>query len=498
MGYKKGVDRTQRVMFPEAVDDYVSEDNSVRFLDAFVDSLDMVGLKFRQAIPSDKGAPAYDPRVLLKLFIYGYQNQIRSSRRLETETKRNLELMWLMGRLSPDHKTISDFRKDHPAQLKGVTKEFIKVCRELKLIGSEVVGIDGSKFAAVNGNQSNYTQKRLRRELAAVEEEIALYMQLMDANDHGEEAQARRPSAEELKAKIELLEANKGRFEALQKQMEDLGETQVSTTDPESRLMNVQGRFDVCYNAQIAVDSKHHLIVAHDVTNAPNDQEQLGAMAIAAKEELEVETLKVVADGGYYSEEQLAQCEAAGIETYLPQPAAKAGVYPKSLFTYLPAEDAYRCPAGALLTYRHTERKHGKEQRCYQTSACGTCPLRGSCTKDEDGRRIRRSELEWAMERVVERVTADPQILRKRKTLVEHPFGTMKRAKGEGYFLTRGLRKVRGEFSLSVLAYNLRRVLKLVPMSDLMALLRARKGSPGPFSPLNAPSAFAIGVFRVA
>jgi transposase len=488
MGYKRGVDRSQAVMFPEALDDYITEDNAVRFLDAFVDALDMVRLDFKRAIPGNEGAPAYDPRTLLKLFIYGYLNEVRSSRRLERETKRNVEVMWLLGRLSPDHKTISDFRKEHPDQIKGVTKEFIAFCKELKLLGKKVVGIDGSKFAAVNGNQSNYTQKRLKQEMEAVEEGISAYMSLLEESD-AEEGGTRRPTTEELKAKIALLEASKAHFAALQKQMEDLGETQVSTTDPESRLMSVQGRFDVSYNVQIAVDAENHLIVAHDVTNAGNDQEQLAAMAIAAKEELGVETLTVVADGGYFSDEQFAQCEAAGIEAHLPHPREKTdGVYPKSQFTYLPTEDAYRCPGEALLTYRHTERRKGKEQRCYQTTACGTCPLRAKCTTAKGGRRIRRSVTEWAAERVNARVAENPEILRQRKELVEHPYGTMKRARGDGYFLTRGLRKVRGEFSFSVLAYNLRRVFKLVPLAELLAALRRWRGSRKPLLSSVAPS----------
>lgn len=479
MAYIQGIDRDQQLMMPEAVDDYVAQDNAVRFLDAFVERLDMQALGFRRAVPARTGTPGYDPRVLLKLYVYGYLHRIRSSRRLEAESKRNLEVIWLLGKLQPDFKTIADFRRDHPEQITGVCRAFSMFCKRLDLFGKELVGIDGSKFRAVNSLARNHTQATLQRTLKQVNDRIDGYMKDLEEGDRTEAGTA-QPSAEELRQKIKLLEATRSRYEDLQKQMEAQAATQVSQTDPESRRMKVEGRFDICYNVQIAVDSKHHLIVAHDVTNAANDREQLSALALSAKEALGVETLEVVADGGYNTEEEVARCEEAGIAAYLPRPQAKGSLFPKSEFTYLPEEDAYRCPGGALLTYRHTEKTNGKPQRCYQTHACAACPLRDECTRDEDGRRIRRSDHEAAMERVYERVEQNPEKLRRRKTLVEHPFGTMKRNKGEGHFLLKGLRKVRGEFSLSVLAYNLRRVLNTVPIAQLMEALTSaeRKTSP--------------------
>lgn len=470
MAYIQGIDRDQQLMMPEAVDDYVAQDNAVRFLDAFVGRLDMQALGFRRAVPARTGTPGYDPRVLLKLYVYGYLHRIRSSRRLEAEAKRNLEVIWLLGKLKPDFKTIADFRRDHPEQITGVCREFTVFCKQLDLFGKELVGIDGSKFRAVNSLGRNHTEATLQRALKQVNDRIDGYMKDLEEGDRTEAGTA-EPSTEELRKKIKALEATRTRYEALQKQMEAQGATQISQTDGESRRMKVEGRFDVCYNVQIAVDSKHHLIVAHDVTNAANDREQLSVLALAAKEALGVETLEVVADGGYNTEEEVARCEEAGIAAYLPRPQAKGFLFPKSDFTYLPAEDAYRCPGEALLTYRHTEKTNGKAQRCYQTHACAACPLRDKCTKDKDGRRIRRSDQEWAMERVYDRVEQEPEKLKRRKTLVEHPFGTMERGKGEGHFLLKGLRKVRGEFSLSVLALNLRRVLNIVPIAELMEAL---------------------------
>lgn len=480
MAYIQGIDRNQQMMMPEAVDDYVAQDNAVRFLDAFVERLDMQALGFKRAVPARTGTPGYDPRVLLKLYVYGYLYRIRSSRRLEAEAKRNLEVIWLLGKLQPDFKTIADFRRDHPEQITGVCREFSLFCKQVDLFGKELIGIDGSKFRAVNSLARNHTQATLQRTLKQVNERIAGYMKDLEEGDRTESGTA-QPSAEELREKIKLLKETRSRYEDLQKQMEAQAATQISQTDPESRRMKLEGRFDVCYNVQIAVDSKHRLIVAHDVTNAANDREQLSVLALSAKEVLGVENLEVVADGGYNTEEEVARCEEAGIAAYLPRPKAKGSLFPKSEFTYLPGEDAYRCPSGALLTYRHTEKTNGKPQRCYQTYACAGCPLRDECTKDEDGRRIRRSEQEWAMERVYERVEQNPEKLKCRKTLVEHPFGTMKRNKAEGHFLLKGLRKVRGEFSLSVLAYNLRRVLNLMTVSELMAALMRPEvgGSPG-------------------
>lgn len=477
MGHIRGMDRTQQVLLPETIDDYVGPENPVRFLDAFVDKLDLGRMGFKRAVAARTGAPGYHPGTLLKLYVYGYLYQIRSSRRLEREAKRNLELIWLLGKLQPDFKTIADFRRDHPDQVRAVCSEFTVFCKKLELFGRELVGIDGSKFLALNSLSRNHTQTTLRRGLEQIDHRIDGYMAALEEGDRTE-ASTEGPSAEELKEKIKQLEAMRRRYEELQERLRTQGEKQISETDAESRRMKLKGRFEVCYNVQIAVDSKHHLIVAHEVTNAVNDQAQLSVMAEAAKEALEVETLEVVADGGYNTEAEVARCEEAGIVVYLPRPKPKGTLYPRSSFTYLPQEDAYRCPAGSLLTYRHTEKNGEEPFRCYQTYACAGCPLRSECTQDKSGRRIRRSSLEWASERMYRRTAEKPEVLRLRKTLVEHPFGTMKRGKGEGHFLLRGLRKVRGEFSLSVLAYNLQRVLKLRSVSELLAALDAGSAPP--------------------
>jgi transposase len=481
MGYKAGMDRTQHLMFPETLDDYVAADNEIRFVEAFVETLDMRALGFSKATPAPTGSPAYDPRMLLGLYIYGYLNQVRSSRLLEAEARRNLEVIWLLRRLKPSYKTIANFRKDHPEAIVAVCKAFTGFCKDLKLFGRQLVGIDGSKFKAVNSSQRNYTKKQVDELLVKVEVRIEEYLKALD---EGDEREAKTPAvdAEELTAKIEAMRRRQEYLKALQKQMQESRSNQVSLTDADSRLMKeADGGYDVCYNVQIAVDAKHRLIVAHAVTNACNDQEQLFSMAEAARQELEVETLEVVADGGYNTEEQAVLCEEAGLVVHMPRAHAaqqeRKGMFTKAAFTYLAEEDVYRCPAGEQLTYRYTEKKKGKEQRCYMTKACSDCPLRARCTTDPDGRRIRRSHQEWALEVIDARVRENPAVLRMRQSLVEHPFGTMKHDKGEVSFLLRGLRKVSGEFSLSVLTYNLRRVLNILTLPELMAALREWRAS---------------------
>jgi len=474
MGYIEGSDRDQQVLFPEVLDEYIAAENPVRFLDAFVASLDLAALGFRRAVPSETGRPAYDPGDLLRLYLYGYLHRLRSSRRLEQETHRNVELIWLLRRLRPDFKTIADFRRDNAQALKGVCREFTLLCKQLDLFGGELVAIDGSKFRAVNSKRRNFSQASLERLLAGIDARIAEYLGALDTQDEAER-DTPAASAPELQQKIAALRVRHETYVTLLAQLEASGQTQISLTDPESRSMKAGVGTEVCYNVQTAVDAKHKLIVAHDVTNAPTDREGLSAMATAANEVLAAADLNVIADMGYYSGPEVVACLDAGITPTVPRPLtsanAKLGLFTKEDFTYDATRDRYRCPVGETLAYRFSTVEQGRGMRYYSTAACGTCALKPRCTRNKDSRRITRWEQEAVLEAMEQRLKARPELGTRRKAIVEHPYGTMKRGMDQGYFLLRGLAKTRGEFSLTVLAYNIKRVINLVGVPQLMAAL---------------------------
>ena len=477
-GYKTGMDRGQVVLFPERLDDYIGEDNEIRAIDAFVDGLDLVKLGVERAVPASKGAPGYHPRDLLKLYVYGYLNRVRTSRRLERECQRNVEVMWLLRRLTPDHKTIADFRKVNAEALKRVWREFSLLCGELELFGRELTFIDGTKIQAVNGKDRNFTVERLKKLLPRIEERISEYLAELERQDATE---APTPAQESLKKKLERLKERKSKYEQYQQELKEDGERQISLTDGESRRMKTREGFGVCYNAQIAVDPKHHLIVAHDVTNEVNDREQLAAMAVAAKQELGVEALEVVADCGYHNAGKVKECEGAKITAYVPAPESSKqtnkGMYTKLEFGYDAERDAYLCPNQQWLVFLTESHDKGQLVRYYANSAaCRGCPLRAQCTSSKkEGRRIsRRADEPWAAAMEV-RVQARPELQQQRKCMVEHPSGTMKRGMDFGYFLLKGLKKVRGEFSLMALSYNLRRVINVLGVKCLLEALRTRR-----------------------
>lgn len=480
MGYKTGVDREQQVLFPQTLDEYVAADNPVRVIDAFVGGLDMSNLGFERAVPADEGRPGYDPRDLLKLYIYGYLNRTRSSRRLERETHRNVEVIWLLRQLRPDHKTIAEFRRKHPVELRGVGKEFARLCVKLELFGAELVFVDGSKMRAVNGKDRNFTAGKLKALLARIDGQIAGYLAEMEAQDAEESGQ---PGATDprLTEKLKALRERKERHEELRKRLEESGQRQISLTDPDSRLMKSQGDMKVCFNAQIAVDAKHHLIVADDVTNEVNDEWQLAPMALAAKEALGVETLEVAADAGYYVGTQVVECEANGITPFAPKPKSSSksdaqGRFTKESFTYSAERDAYRCPAGQWLELSTRTEVKGRTMRYYANwPACAGCPLRAQCTTSEQGRRVMRTPEEERLEAMAGRLKERPELMLQRKSSVEHPYGTMKWTWDGDYFLVKGLKKVKGEFSLMTLAYNLRRALSLLGVECLLEALRTGK-----------------------
>jgi transposase len=473
MGYVKGTNREQVILFPAVMDDYVSAENPVRFMEAFVNGLELGTLGFSKAEPEERGRPAYDPRDLLKLYIYGYVNEIRSSRKLERETMRNVELMWLLRRLTPDHKTIARFRQENARALPAVFREFTKVCRQLNLFGRELVGIDGSKFRAVNSGDRNFTEAKLNKRLQWIEEKIAKYLAALQAEDEVA-SNEREESAAALQAKIAALQERQAVYEGLKEQMVESGEKQISLTDADARLMKGRQGHHVSYNVQIAVDSKHKLIADFAVKNEGNDLNCLAEMAQGAQQELGAEQLRVCADRGYYNTAQIKACEDAGIEVHMerPQPGQTEGLFPLEQFSYDASQDVYTCPAGKRLSYRTFDKQ--KQVRCYWTEACHGCPLKNQCTSGKGPRKIKRPVGQDAADRMLQRVAENRKYLELRKQLVEHPFGTIKRAMHQDYFLMRGQEKVSGETSLTLLAYNLKRVLKLIGVDKLITVLAKR------------------------
>lgn len=472
MGFVEGVSREQVVLFPEAIEDYVKADNPVRFIDAFVTRLDLGGLGFSRSEPQELGRPAYDPRDLLKLYIYGYVNEIRSSRKLERESQRNLELVWLLRRLAPDHKTIANFRRTNSKALREVFRSFTKLCKELKLYGAQLVGIDGSKFRAVNGRERNFNRAKLQQRLEWIEARIEKYLAALERTDAAERNEPQLTAAE-LEEKIKQLRERQEHYQELQTKLAESGEKQISLTDAEARLMKGRQGHHVSYNVQAAVDDKHKLVATFAVTNEENDVNCLADMAQAAKEELGVSALKACADRGYYNTAQVKKCEEADIEVYmeLRRPRQPDGIFPLERFVYDAARDVYECPAGKLLSYRVFDKT--KQLRSYWTEACQRCPMRAQCTTGKGPRKIRRAVGQDATDRMLQRVRQQPEVLRLRKQLVEHPFGTIKRWMRQDHFLTRGGEKVTGEMSLTFLAYNLKRVITLKGIPELLAQLPA-------------------------
>ena len=477
MPHIHGTTRDEVLLFPPSFDEYITDENPVRFIDAFVDQLDLQDLGFTRAVASPLGRPAYHPADLLKLYIYGYLNRIRSSRLLERETRRNIELMWLLKKLTPDFKTIADFRKDNLQPIQKVCRAFTLLCKELDLFGGELVAVDGSKFKAVNNRKRNFTAEKLAKALQHIDEKIAEYLQALDTADS--EAPTRADlTATELHSRIAQFRERKQHYEQVQQALAQSGESQISLTDPDSRSMPVAQGVDVCYNVEVVVDSKHKLIVTHEVTLAVTDKDQLAPMAKAAKQVLGVQELDAVADKGFYNGEQVKQCDEAKIQAYIPQPHTSRnqhkGLFTKDDFRYDKEQDSYWCPQGQELTFRFETEEKGRATRYYATSACGGCPIKARCTENKGGRRITRWADEHVLEAMAERLRAHPEIGKQRKELIEHVFGTMKRSMDQGYFLLRTRKKVAAEMSLTVLAYNLKRVLTIMGVKGLMAGMMER------------------------
>jgi transposase len=471
MGHVEGVSRDQRQLLAPSLDEIVGADHPVRVIDAFVDTLDMRALGFAKAVAAEMGRPAYRPADLLKLYIYGYANQMRSSRRLEREAARNIEVQWLVNRLTPSFKTIADFRRDHPSAIVGVVRAFVRFCRGQSLYGGELLAIDGTKIEAVASRKKVLTPKALAKQMAAIDAKIKDYLAAMDEADQ-EEAGPADGSA--VTAALEALKTRKAEVQAQAKALADEGLTQKVVGEFEARLMKTARHgHQVAYNAQTAVDGKHGLIAAFDLTNDCNDQCQLLPMAQEGKAALEAETLTVVADTGYSNGEQGKACEAAGITAIVPRAAtvnpAGKGFFSRDAFTYDAASDSWACPAGQTLVLRETSRT--AQKKYYATKACAGCALKPRCTKAER-RTIARHFHEDDRQAMHRRALDDPSFMKRRRELVEHPFGYIKWLLGYPRFLVRGLKKARSELSLAVMGFNLKRAISILGVRALLEALR--------------------------
>ncbi len=470
-GFIEGEDRSQATLFPERLDDYVAENNPVRVIDVFIDDLDISGLGFKTESAAT-GRPGYHPKTMLKLYVYGYLNRVQSSRRLETEAGRNIELMWLTGRLAPDFKTIADFRKDNGEAIRLVCREFVMLCKKLNLLSNKLVAIDGSKFKAVNSRDKNFTRAKMKRRLSDVELAIERYLMKLEEADAAEPAV---DDAETLQNKVEKLKEELARLKKLEVRMLEAPDKQLSLTDPDARSMNSRGSGIVGYNVQSSVDAKHHLIVDHEVTNAGSDRRQLSRMAAKAREILDIQGLEVVADRGYYNGDEIKVCEDNGIKVYLPKPLTSPnkakGHYDRARFRYIEADDEYECPANERLTYRFERSERGKQIRRYWTSACADCDLKPKCTSGKY-RRMSRWVHEDVLERAEQRLQQQPEQMTLRRSTVEHPFGTIKQWMGSTHFQTKTIPKVSTEMSLLVLAYNMKRAISLLGTEKIVATIK--------------------------
>ena len=475
MKHIQGNPRSQTLLLPACVDDYVGPDNVVRFIEAFVDSLDLAAAGFDRTLPKATGRPGFDPGDLLKLYIYGYLNRVRSSRRLEAETHRNLEVIWLMRQLQPDFKTIADFRRDNKTAFRQVFREFVVLCRSLDLFGRALIAVDGTRLKAVNSGQRNFTKGKLAKAMAESDERLTRYLKQLDEADKDDTTPTTR--VDNLEEKIAAIKERRARLEEHRAELEASGEDQISLTDPDARAMHSSSRIGVGYNIQIAVDTKHKLIAEQQVHNNVSDLGLLTETADAARENLGVDHIDVVADRGYYKIEDIEDCEAAGVTPYVPKPlrgsAVKNGFFTKEQFHYDADADVLICPGGENLEPRYKSKIRDNDAIGFvNTKACKACDLRARCT-NAAFRKVTRYANEAILDRMAARLAANPEVLDQRRESVEHPFGSIKQWMGQRNFLTRRIENVRAEFSLTALAYNIRRALTLVGVTGLMQAISA-------------------------
>ena len=476
----EGLDRSQTSILPACIDDYVGSDNAVRAIDAFVGMLNLGALGF-EIRPEVTGRPGYHPATMLKIYLYGYLNQVQSSRRLERECARNLELIWLTGQLKPDFKTIADFRRDNGVAIRKVCQQFVALCRDIDLLDASIVAIDGSKFKAVNSKAKSFTREKLRRRLGEIDEAISRYLGELDRADEVlEKTGMVMPEARisRVNKKLAHFKKEADNLRNIERRMDATGETQVSMTDPDCRAMATTSKQPrvVGYNVQSVVETKHHLIVAHEVTNHGYDRDALSMMARAAKDVMARETIEAVADKGYYSGDEIVAAEKAGVTVTVPKPntsnAGAAGRFDKADFVYMPDEDTYICPAGERLTYHFTSELDGKMMRSYWTTACERCPVKSKCTTGKE-RRVRRWDHEAILDRVQKRLDDDPGKIPLRSKTVEHPFGTIKAWMGATHFKMKTMKHVATEMALHVLAYNMMRVTAILGVPGLVKAMTA-------------------------
>ncbi len=471
----QGEHRTQNTLFPEALDDYVTECNPVRVVEVFVEGLDLGILGFEGVKPEATGRPAYHPSTLLKIYIYGYLNRIQSTRRLELETQRNVELMWLTSRLTPDFKTIARFRKDNGKAIRSVCRQFVELCRQLDLFSQAIVAIDGSKFKAVNNRDKNFTSAKMERRKQQIEDSINRYLAALDSADQEEPAVVEAKTVK-LNEKIAALRQRMAELKELDIKMLAAPDKQISLTDPDARSMKTRGTGIVGYNVQTAVDTEHHLIVAHEVTNVGNDRNQLSTMAKQARTAMGTQDLIAIADRGYFKGEEILACHEAGITALVPKSLASnnkaKGLFDKNKFIYVADKDEYHCPAGQSLIKRYTSIEQGKTLHTYWNSGCRVCALKDQCTPSTE-RRVKRWEHEAVLDAMQVRLNNMPEAMLIRKQTVEHPFGTLKAWMGATHFQMKTLDHVSTEMSLHVLAYNLKRVMKILGIGPLMQAMRA-------------------------
>ena len=468
MTYIKGECREQITLFPEILDDYVNDNNQVRFIEAFVNNLEVNDFTYSQT--KSTGRPPHDPKDILKLFIYGYLNGIRSSRKLEKETQRNVEVMWLMQKLTPDHKTIANFRKDNSKSIKQVFKKFTLKCKNLGLFGCELIAVDGSKFPAVNGNKNNFTKKKIEDKIKSIDKHIQNYFDELDINDE-KEAGIENVTPDELKEKIKSLLDLKNDYQQKQEQLEKTGETQVSTTDKDSRMMKVfGGGRDVCYNIQMAVDAKNNMIADYETTNHENDERELSNISMKAKEALGVEELEVLADTGYFSSIEIEKCIENGITPYVAKQKTKEeDKFSKDKFKYDKEQDIYICPKNKELGFKRIATgKNDLKYKQYRCEDCCDCKHNGICAESKKGRTIKRWEKEELLEEMESRMLREKEKYKKRQSTVEPVFGIIKRSMGHCYMLMKGIPKVNTEIGLSSLAYNMKRAITEIGMEKLI------------------------------
>lgn len=474
MAFITGIDRNQKIMFPEYVEDYVEEDNPIRVIDEYVETLNFIEMGFTKTTEIRPGAPGYHPSILMKLYLYGYANGIRSTRKLESEANRNIEVMWLLRRLKPDFKTIADFRKENRNNLVKVFKDFSLLCKELGLYGKELIAVDGTKFKANNSKRNNYNQKKIDRQVKYIDEKTQEYLKALENNDSTEENQVKY-SSEEIKEKLEYLKQRKKTYEAIEQELKESGETEISTVDPDSRLMeNKKNGLEMGYNLQIAVDEKHKLIVDFDVTQNASDQGNLNAMSQKAKKAFNMEDkdeLELLADKGFYQAEDLKKCEENNTITYVSKQTYANSTNDREFYTdkfkYDKDKDIYLCPGGYELNKINHKKEDRKSTKYRNYEACKNCEYKTRCTTAVKGRIITRSKDQDFLDKVDARTQENMDKYLQRQMIVEHPFGTIKRTMNAGYYLCRGMESILGETSLIMLAYNFKRVLNIVGIDNL-------------------------------